>query len=319
MDDTSLWYRTEAMPSTPRNCRIFFARLAALIALLVAASALGQAAAQVPAAGAADPLSRGDAAWARRAEGHRGAQAAAGPIEEAIAAYEAALRQRPADLTVRWKLLRALHFKGAHVATGQDAQRTVFDRGRQVAEQGLDQLAAKVGGRKRFDNLAPAELARALSGVPTDQSTPLFVWSGVHWGLWGDAFGRLAAARQGVGDKVRRYGEVGKALDARYDDGAAHRLLGRLHALAPKVPLFTGWVDRGTAITELRRAVEIGPGDPLNHLYLAEALLEHQPAKKAEALQILRRLAERPPSPEQAVEDEKARADARALLAKNGG
>jgi tetratricopeptide (TPR) repeat protein len=274
---------------------------------------------QAPTTG--DPLARGDAAYERRAAGHRGGQAAPGPIEEAIAAYEAAVRQRPADLTARWKLLRALYFKGEHVATTQDAKRAVFDRGRQAAEQGLDQLAAKVGGRKRLDSLPPAELAKALTGagLPVDQTVPLFLWSGVHWGLWGDAFGKLAAARQGVGDKIRRYGEVGTAIDDRYDDGAAHRLLGRLHALAPKVPLVTGWVDRRTAIAELRRAVEVGPDEPLNHLYLAEALLEHQPAKKAEALQILRRVAERAPSPARVVENEKARATARALLAKNGG
>ena len=305
----------------PRKLPAVLVHLALLTALGAPSGA--PVAAQAPAspATAGDPLARGDAAYERRSEGHRGGQAAAGPIAEAIAAYEAAVRQRPADLTARWKLLRALYFQGEHAAATQDARRAAFDRGRKAAEQGLDQLAAKVGGRQRLDGLPPAELAKALAGagVPADQSVPLFLWSGVHWGLWGDAFGKLAAARQGVGDKIRRYGEVAKTIDDRYDDGAAHRLLGRLHSAAPKIPLVTGWVDRGTAVAELRRAVEVGPDEPLNHLYLAEALLEHHPGKKAEALQILRRVAERAPSPSRVVENEKARAQARALLTQNGG
>lgn len=289
---------------------------ALVVMTLLAAPAAGQA---PPPADPTDSAARCDAAWAHRAEGHRGALAAPAVAAAAVAACETAVRQRPADLTARWKLLRALHFQGEHATAALEARRAVFDRGRQVAEQGLDQLAARAGGRKRFDSLAPAELAKALAGVPSDQTTPLFVWSGVHWGLWGDAFGRLAAARQGVGDKIRRYGEVARAIDGRYDDGAAHRLLGRLHTLAPKIPLVTGWVDRGTAVAELRRAVEVGPDEPTNHLYLAEALLEHQPARKAEALVALRRLAARAPAPEQVCEDEKIRADARALLARSGG
>ena len=34
-------------------------------------------------------------------------------------------------------------------------------------------------------------------------------------------------------------------------DAAGHRVLGRLHTLAPKVPFFTGWVDRDKAVAEL--------------------------------------------------------------------
>jgi tetratricopeptide (TPR) repeat protein len=119
-----------------------------------------------------------------------------------------------------------------------------------------------------------------------------------------------------VGDRVRRAGEILVALDETYEDAAGHRILGRLHTLAPKVPFVTGWVDRDKAVAELRRAVALGPDNFLNHVYLAEALLEHQPDKKKEAQDILRRLLTRTPSPNRLVEDEKAQADAKALLAK---
>jgi hypothetical protein len=129
----------------------------------------------------------------------------------------------------------------------------------------------------------------------------------------------MAAARQGVGDRVRRSAEILIVLDERFEDAGGHRILGRLHTLAPKVPFFTGWVDRGKAVAELRRAVALGPDNLDNHLFLAEALLEHQPARSAEAREILRRLLARQPAPELVVEQERTLANARALLAKHAG
>ncbi|HEY9422496.1 MAG TPA: hypothetical protein VIW92_13855, partial [Thermoanaerobaculia bacterium] len=148
---------------------------------------------------------------------------------------------------------------------------------------------------------------------------PILLWAAAHWGLWGDVFGRMAAARQGVGDKVRRYSEILIALDERYEDAAGHRILGRLHTLAPKVPFVTGWVDRDKAVAELRRAVALGPDNLDNHLFLAEALLEHFSEKAAEAREILRRLTARQPASGMVIEQEKTLANARALLAKNKG
>ena len=260
-----------------------------------------------------DPIAQGDAAWSRRAQGEQGGHAQPGPIDEAIAAYDRALRSDPAQLDAAWKLLRALHFKGEYVARTREDKQRIFERGRDVAEAALDRIGQRVGGREKMDNLSPKAAAKALAGIP--QARPIHLWAAAHWGLWGDSFGRLAAARQGVGDRVRRSAEILIALDETYEEAAGHRILGRLHTLAPKVPLVTGWVDRDKAVAELSRAVTLAPGNFLNHVYLAEALLEHQPGKKAEAREILRRLLTRRPSPERLVEDERALADARALLA----
>lgn len=264
-----------------------------------------------------DPIAAGDAAWGRRAEGRQGARAAQGPVSDAIAAYERAVKEQPDRLEGYWKLLRALHYKGEHATAAKEGKQALFARGKEVAEAALDRLARKAGGRQKFDALPPAQAARALAGSP--DAPPILLWAGVHWGLWGDVFGRMAAARQGVGDKVRRYSEILIALDERYEDAAGHRVLGRLHTLAPKVPLFTGWVDRDKAVAELRRAVALGPDNLDNHLFLAEALLEHHPEKAAEAREILRRLLARQPAPGLAVEQEKTLANARTLLAKSQG
>jgi tetratricopeptide (TPR) repeat protein len=266
---------------------------------------------------AGEAIARGDAAWERRAEGHTGAHAAAGPIGEAIAAYEQALKAQPERLETYWKLLRAEHYRGQFVAVTHEQKQAVFGPARTVAEAGLDRLARKAGGRERLDAMAPPAVAKALAGVA--ETAPLYLWAGIHWGLWGDNFGRLAAARQGVGDRVRRYSEVVIAVDERFEDAGGHRLLGRLHTLAPKVPFLTGWVDRDQAVTELRRAVALAPDYPLNAVFLADALLQHQPAKAGEARRLLHRVVERPPAPALVVEDEDAIAQARALLAKYPG
>lgn len=260
------------------------------------------------------PLAQGDAAWARRAQGQQGGRPQAGPADQAIAAYERALKSDPADLDAAWKLLRALHFKGDYFARTREEKQKIFARGREVAEAAVDRLAQRAGGRKRLDAMSPREAAKAMAGIP--QARPLHLWSAVHQGLWGDSFGRVAAARQGVGDRIRRDAEILLALDETFEEAAGHRILGRLHTLAPKVPLVTGWVDRKKAVSSLRRAVALAPDNFLNHLYLAEALLEHEPEREGEAREILRRLTARRPSPGRLVEDERALADARALLAR---
>jgi tetratricopeptide (TPR) repeat protein len=284
--------------------------LAFLLPLLLVAAAASAATFE-------EALARGDAAWARRAEGHRGGRALPGPVDQAIAAYEEAVAARPADLAARARLLRALYFRGDLVAPDRDARRRAFERGREVAEAGIDRLAAHAGGRKRLDEMTPAAAAKALAGVP--YAPDIHLWAAVHWGLWGDAFGRLAAARQGVADKMQRYSEIVIALDERFEAAGGHRLLGRLHSEAPKIPLVTGWVDRAQAIAHLRRAVALAPDELYNQLFLAEALLDHAPARKAEALAILRRVVATPPPADRIVEVERAREDARALLKENGG
>ncbi len=287
-------------------------------AFLLGLSLSSLAAAQAAPPPTADPIAAGDAAWERRAEGHQGGRALPGPVDAAIAAYSRAVQSQPERLEGTVKLLRALHFKGDFTTTSPEARQQAFARGKEAAEAGIDRLARRTaGGREKFDALTPAAAARAVAGVP--EAKPLFLWAAVDWGLWGDAFGRLAAARQGVGDKVRRYAEILIALDERYEDAAGHRVLGRLHTLAPKVPFVTGWVDRGKAVTELRRAVALGPDNFDNQLFLAEALFEHQAEKAPEAREILRRLLARKPAADQVVEQEKSLADARALLARHPG
>ncbi|HEX6199563.1 MAG TPA: hypothetical protein VF150_04805, partial [Thermoanaerobaculia bacterium] len=237
-----------------------------------------------------------------------------GPIGRAIEAYEEAVAASPTNLEAHWKLLRALYYRGEHVAEGADERQAVFDRGRRAAEEALGRLAARAGGRQLLDALSPEDRAARLARIP--EAGPTYFWAAVHWGLWGDAFGRLAAARQGVAGTIRDYAETARALNESYENGGPHRVLGRLHALAPKIPFFTGWIDRDRAVAELRRALALGPDDPLNRLYLAEALLEHRPERRAEALEHLRALLAQPEDARRPVEQGNAKRVAREVLAR---
>lgn len=263
-------------------------------------------------------VERGDAAWRSRAEGATGARAVPGPVRNAVEAYETALAADASDLEARWKLLRALYFLGEYATPDEDvdAQRAIYERGRDLGEEGLRLLARRVPAAQSPDDLrelTPAELRRAFGDEPA--AGPLFFWTAIHWGLYGENIGRLTAARQGVGDHIRDYAEAVVMLDERYESAGGRRLLGRLHAVAPKIIFFTGWVDREQALEHLRRAWEIAPEEPYNGWYLAEAILEHEPAKRSQALSILRELTSREPRSDYAVEDAYVLDQVRRLLA----
>jgi hypothetical protein len=273
----------------------------------------------VAALGAAAPVSaqssprasidRGDAAWSRRADGAADDRAASGPIEEAIAAYEQALAAAPDDLETLWKLERALHFRGVYTGLPEAQREPVWDRGTELAEHALAILHRD---DPKWESRAPAELARTV----TDRTlgATLHFWAAVHWGLWGEAKGSLAAVHKGIAKRIRDHAQTAIALDETVEHGGPHRLLGRLHAVAPKVPLFTGWVSRDTALAELERASAIAPADLTNRLFLAEARLEYVPAKRAEALAEIEAVIAATPDRANLVEDRRTQADARAAL-----
>jgi hypothetical protein len=115
--------------------------------------------------------------------------------------------------------------------------------------------------------------------------------------------------------KVRDHARLAVLIDERCEDAGGLRILGRLHTEAPWVPLLSSWVDRRQGIVLLRRALAISRRDPRNLLFLAEALLKHQPDRQAEALELLRELVRRQPSPDEVVEDATVIEEGRRLLA----
>ncbi|HVS13072.1 MAG TPA: hypothetical protein VMV46_04045 [Thermoanaerobaculia bacterium] len=257
-------------------------------------------------------VARGDRAWARRAEGAAASRARSQPIGEAVDAFRLALDRAPERLDVRIRLLRSLFFLARYATEDPREKKRLYEEGRSVFDHGLERLGRRFGAR--LERAEADELPALLADAP--EAGELYFWGAVHWGLWGESFGTMASVRKGVAGKIRRFGESAKALAPEYENAGAYRLLGRLHALAPRVPLFTGWVDPDLAIEYLERAVELAPADPLNRFFLAEALYEYgDEAQSGRARQLLESAARAQPRPDRRVEDGEAIADARTRLA----
>src|SRR6185503_3340067 len=91
--------------------------------------------------------------------------------------------------------------------------------------------------------------------------------------------------------------------DPSFEQGGGERILGRLHDQCPRIPLLTGWISHGKAVAYLRQALARGPENTVNQFFLAEALLNHEPAAQDEARRLLEACARAVPRPEYAVED----------------
>ena len=266
---------------------------------------------------AADDLARGDAAWADRARGERDGIPDPGAIREAVAAYETFLGAHPESLEARWKLLRALHFAGDFAERDEAEKRRLFDRSLEVAETGLDRLARSLGSGSRVEDLDPEILASRLASadVSRDDVARLHFWSAICWGAWSREAGLIGAVRKGVGGKLHRYVRVTLALEPDYDEGGALRLLGRLHAALPRVPLMSGWVDRDRALPLIEQAYALAPDNPGNQLLLGLTLLDLAPARRRQAIDLLTRVSTSEPRESMRIEDLAVREQARSRLA----
>src|SRR5947208_15767659 len=113
---------------------------------------------------ATSQIADGDREWAARAEGHQSGHAKATHADAAIAAYQRAIAQNPNDLEARWKLLRAIRFKGAYVARTNDEKKVVYGQGKKAGEEAI------------------ALAAKAKPGSPG--IAHIYLWDAVNWGEW---------------------------------------------------------------------------------------------------------------------------------------
>ena len=274
--------------------------------------------ASVPAivlAGSDEHIAMGDQAWARRAEGHQGSRAGAEPIEKAIIAYQNALNMEPGNLEARWKLLRAFYFKGEFVLDNDRERLELYKEGREVAETGRLQIESENGLSHGLFKTKPEEVVRIIGQQPA--VAEYCFWAAANWGLWGQYSGKLISALTGLVNKIRQLAEIMVLMDESIESGGGHRLLGQFNARVPRIPIFTWWVDRDLAISELRLSLKVAPDSLLSKVYLAEALLKFREEGNAEALMLLQDSVKSNPDPNRLVEDIRAIEDARVLLERN--
>ena len=259
-------------------------RALALLALLVV----------TPPAQALSDLETGDTAWAQRAEGQTDGKPVAGPTDEAVDAYERASHTDPPSLEAHWKLLRALWFASEFVHDTPAVRRALLERSRPIADRALAQVAAAEG----------------------PQAARVYFWSALTLAAWSRDAGLLAAVRAGVANRLHAYALKSIELDPTVDGGGALRLLSRLHAELPRVPLLSGWVDRAEALPLAERAYATDREHLGNAYVLGLALLDRGPERRAEALRLIGDAGNHAPRPAELIEDLAVRRDARERLAR---
>ena len=240
-------------------------------------------------------LAEGDAHYARRAEGATGATALPAAADASMVAYRRALALDPQSNAARWRLIRSLFFRANFCGTQAERRKPLVEEARRVGDAGIAPLEARVGSRKGKARIA------ALAPVP--DVALLYFWAAVAWGDWAQTRSKLAAARAGAAGRIRDLGQIVLDLDPGLEQGGGDRILGRLHDQAPHILFLTGWISREAALNHLRRALEHGPKNTVNMVFLAEAILDHDPGRKAEARRLLETCAAAPPRPAYLVED----------------
>lgn len=266
---------------------------------------------------AAAQIADGDRHYAARAEGAQGAHAAAGPIDQAIAAYRQAIVQNPSDLEAHARLLRAYRFKGAYVTHTNDQKKAIYATAKTAGEEALKVIDRLLASKGVKPNAPEKQVADAIRG--TRGAAEVYLWDSINWGEWALAYGKLAAARQGAADRIRREATIAMLVDPRLEEGAPSRVLGRLHDQTPRIPFITGWASSKEAVRFLEQSLKIDPPNKLTIVFLAEALASHDSSNKPRAIQMLRGVISAPNNPLFSVEDAAATEDAKALLKKLGG
>jgi tetratricopeptide (TPR) repeat protein len=262
-----------------------------------------------------EALSRGDAAWAKRAESfHETGGLDEKQVRIALAAYEEALQQDPGNLSIHFKLMDALYYMNFFLAENKSERRLLADRAIELNESALRVLEQRVGPEKLSAAATLAERAKILK--QDAQAVHVHFWCSINWGLWAMAHGNLASARKNVAGKIREHATLVILLDDQIWDGGGYRLLGRLHTDTPIVPVFTGWIEPAAGMELLRKANKISTRDPRNPLFLAEGILKFEPEHEDEAILLLEELSSRSPGDKRPVEEAYYIREARRVLEK---
>ena len=270
--------------------------LQAIVAVLAALPAFGLVS---DSSSTQSPLARGDTHYGKRQEGHTGAAADPAEVLAAISSYEEAARS-PGDAEARWKLARALYFRGAYTALEPAERRSVYEEARRVSEEAFAIVGRRTGTAQK-SGLPPISAAPALRSDA--DAAPVLFWGAVAWGQWALSVGKVQAARMGAASKIRDIAQLLIAVDPEFEEGGGYRILGRLHDEAPRIPFVTWWVSRAEALANLRRAVAVAPRNPINRHFLAEALARGSSSEKEEAARLEEEVLATPPSADRLVEE----------------
>lgn len=214
----------------------------------------------------------------KEADGYYAQRDKAGQIDKAIETYQQVLALDDTVTDAYWKLARAYFWKGTHASSGAKAA-DEFREGIEFAKLGVAADAKSVGAH---------------------------FWLAVSYGKFGEAKGIMQSLH--LVDPLMKEAKTALELDEGYEEGGPHRVLCRVYM---KLPGFKGG-DIDKSIDHCKKAIALGPNEHMNHLYLAESLI--QKGDKAEAKKALQKVLELPLGTEWAPEHKEQQAEARELL-----
>lgn len=276
-----------------------------VLSVLVAVSAFAQ-------------LPDGDTRWNARAEGSQNGRAKADNVNAAITAYQNAIKADPNDLEPRWKLLRTLRFKGAYVAANNDEKKAIYAQAKKAGEEALSVLDKRLNakGITSVSKATEKQVAEVVKTIPG--ADEIYLWDAINWGEWALAYGKLAAAREGAADRIRREATIANLADPRLEGGSPSRVLGRLHDQTPRIPFITGWASSREAVKFLNESLKVDPANKITIVFLAEAMVNNNSDTRPQAVQMLRNAVAAPIDQNYVVEQTAALNDAKKLLRKWG-
>ena len=207
-------------------------------------------------------MEKADEYWDKRGENFDTAKllADSAQINQAIELYKQILTnakgQEKEEAT--WKLIRAYYFKGKYCTTDKEMKKKIYDLGKDIGENAL----------KEFPNSAGINLFTAIV-----------------WGVWGEEYGILAAARKGVAGKIKELCEKSIKADSKFDGAGGYRVLGRVYFKAPKIWPILRWPSKEKAVEILEKGYKLAPENLTTKQFLAEAL--YSQGKKVRAKKLM--------------------------------
>ncbi len=160
-----------------------------------------------------------------------------------------------------WKQIRAYYYKGKYTTNDKELKKKIYDFGKKIGEANL-------------------------ATYPDSPGLNLFL--AIVWGVWGEEYGILAAAKKGVAGKIKELCEKTIALDPEFDEAGGYRVLGRVYFKAPKIWPILRWPSKKEAVKILKKSLEIAPTNLDSKQFYAEALYSQN--QKEEAIGIMKEI-----------------------------
>jgi tetratricopeptide (TPR) repeat protein len=167
--------------------------------------------------------------------------------KEGLAKYQDALLQQEDAYGVYWRMARIEYWIGDHTAD-KDEKKKIFGMG----------------------------IYHARKAVALGPDRPEgHYWLGVNYGVYGEAKGILKSLSlvKPIKEEMNRV----LAIDPKFDDGGADRVLGRVYF---ELPGFFGG-DKKKSLDHLLKSKEMGPQVGLTRIYLADTYLALKDIQKA--------------------------------------